>query len=756
MTPAVGGTVRLLRWWAPLVLAAGLGLGLAMAPAAPALAATPGNKVRPELKTPPSGTRLHVEASRITYDARSKIATATGRVIIVYGKYVLVASKVVYDQNNDRMRAEGEVRLREPGGNILEADIAQLENKFRDGFAAHLRLLLTNDATITADYARRRDGYLTVYDRVTYTRCKTCVTKTGAPLWQIRSVEATYDENEHTIYHRDVTFEFLGLPVFWTPYLSHPDPTVKRRTGFLIPTFAISKDYGFGMEVPYFINLAPDYDLTLRPLFTTGQGPLARAVWRQRTLTGQYNIDAAGIYQLDTSLPPPGDRHFRGFVRTEGEFSINDRWTWGWDGTLTSDDTFMRKYNISNRTEIDNTVYLTGLSGRNYMRAEVLQYRGLLSTDDNDVFPAVLPHIRYSYVHDTPVMGGEVSLDTSIYSLYRNDPVFSPFSTLDKGTQQTRAVTDLHWQRRMVSSGGLVVMPFADLRSDITIAENLPDPTVPGGIRSTDTTARLLPTIGLDMRYPFVRGDALGAHVFTPVAQIIAATNETDTGQIGNEDAIGLNFDHTSLFLHDRFTGYDRFEGGTRANVGFLYNLMLPAGGFVRTAFGESFHMAGDNSFVTGSGLDTPKSDLVAAVAYQPAEALRFYWQGRFDQTSLALNSLETGVDFNYGPLSMSANYLNIDAEAAYGRPLAQQQLWATADLAVGQGWKVFGGFRYDLALERPIKNLIGIGYDCDCFAFKLYYKEDYTSDRDDLKERAVMMSIEFRTLGSATVGSGL
>jgi len=120
------------------------------------------------------------------------------------------------------------------------------------------------------------------------------------------------------------------------------------------------------------------------------------------------------------------------------------------------------------------------------------------------------------------------------------------------------------------------------------------------------------------------------------------------------------------------------------------------------------------------------------------------------------LNSLETGVDFTYGPVSASANYLNIDAEPAYGRPLAQEQLWATADLAVGGGWKVFGGFRYDLQVDQPVKNLIGIGYDCDCFAFKLYYKEDYTTDRDIRTERALMMSIEFRTLGSATLGSGL
>ncbi len=478
--------------------------GLALAPSGPGLAATaPTKKVKPELKTPPPGTRMHVEASRITYNSRSRVATATGHVIIVYGRYVLVAKKVVYDQKNDRMRADGEVRLREPGGNVLTADIAQLENRFRDGFARHLRLLLTNNSTITADYSRRRDGYLTVFDHVTYTRCKYCVTSTGAPLWEIRSVKVTHDENKHLIYHRDATFEFLGMPVFYTPYLSHPDPTVKRATGFLIPSFGYSSDYGFGVQVPYFINLAPNYDLTLRPVFTTRQGPLARAEFRHRTANGTYNIDAGGIYQLDTSLPAPGNRHFRGFVRTQGKFDINDHWKWGWDGTLTSDETFMRKYNISNRTEIDNTVYLTGLKGRNYFRAELFQFQGLLLTDDNDTYPVVLPHVRYSYTFDQPVLGGELGLDADFYSLFRDHSVFSPFSTLDQGTSQTRTIADVHWQRRMTSSFGLVTTPFASVRGDLAMTNNLPDP-ITGVVSDTNTTAFVLPTAGIDMRFPLV------------------------------------------------------------------------------------------------------------------------------------------------------------------------------------------------------------------------------------------------------------
>jgi len=211
-------------------------------------------------KTPPKGTRVNVVASKITYDSKNRIATATGRVEITYGKYVLVATRVTYDL-----------------ANVLEADRAQLRDKFREGFAEHLKLLLTNSSTVTADYATRHQGYLTIYEHVTYTRCQTCVLADGTPLWQIKSRRTTHNEREGVLDHEDATFQFAGQDIVTLPHFSQPDPTVKRRTGFLMPRASIKGLYGAGVTIPYFINLAPDYDLTLEPMITTGQGVLAHA-----------------------------------------------------------------------------------------------------------------------------------------------------------------------------------------------------------------------------------------------------------------------------------------------------------------------------------------------------------------------------------------------------------------------------------------------------------------------------------------------
>ena len=144
-------------------------------------------------------------------------------------------------------------------------------------------MLLTNDSTVTAEYATRHDGYLTIYEHVTYTRCQTCVNSDGTPLMgdQVAAKRRTMSARP-IIYHEDATFVVRRHAIITVPHFSQPDPTVKRRTGVLMPELSFKGLYGVGVEVPYFINLAPNYDITLMPMITTKQGLLAHGEWRHR------------------------------------------------------------------------------------------------------------------------------------------------------------------------------------------------------------------------------------------------------------------------------------------------------------------------------------------------------------------------------------------------------------------------------------------------------------------------------------------
>ncbi len=163
---------------------------------------------------------------------------------------------------------EGNARLTEPNGRITYGQIIDLTDDYRDGFVDSLRLEAPDDTRYAAARADRSQGNYTVLQNGVYTACEPCKDNPNKPPeWQVKAARIIHDDDEKMIYFENATIDFFGLPVAYFPFLSAPDTTVKRKSGFLYPTLSTSNAYGVSIETPYYFNLAPDYDLTLYPTF---------------------------------------------------------------------------------------------------------------------------------------------------------------------------------------------------------------------------------------------------------------------------------------------------------------------------------------------------------------------------------------------------------------------------------------------------------------------------------------------------------
>ena len=300
---------------------------------------------------------------------------------------------------------------------------------------------------MAAARADRTSGTFTVMHSGVYTACEPCKDDPKKPpLWQVKAARMIHDSTEKMIYFEDARLEFFGKPVAYMPYFSAPDPTVKRKSGFLMPIMNSSSTNGFGVEIPYYWALAPDYDLTFSPRLMTRQGVLLRGEFRQRLIDGAYSIRASGIYQLDKDaylrsdgIPTPGYRDFRGSIETTGQFALSDKWTWGWDGILPTDPTFFQNYGlrtyqrgsnilVNGLTEGVSQLYLAGRGDRSYFDMRAIYYYGFSEADSQSQIPRIHPVVDYSYVFGQPVLGGELSYQANLTSLSRANPDFNPIS----------------------------------------------------------------------------------------------------------------------------------------------------------------------------------------------------------------------------------------------------------------------------------------------------------------------------------------
>ena len=692
---------------------------------------------------------MYLQGDELIYDNANGRVTARGNVEIYYNKYVLLADRVIYDQRRNTLTAIGNVQIKEPNGAVIKAERITLTDDFREGFVQSLSVIAKDDSRIAAERAVRADGSRTIYERGQFTPCKPCRDDPSkAPLWRIKARRVIHDQKAASISYQDAAFEFMGVPLLWFPYFSHPDPTVKRRSGFLVPEISHSTELGVTIEVPYYFALADNYDFTFHPKYTSKQGVLWQGHWRHRTATGRYFVRFAAINQDDADettsiIKGPLEHNWRGSIHTRGAFALSSWWRYGWDITLESDDAFRRFYDLDNILQTDrvNTIYLKGISDRNYFSASFYHFGGLLISDskDSNSESRVHPVVDYNYLFANPVVGGELSFDANVLSLSR-----------DLGQDNSRVIAQLNWRRKLIDPLGQVFTPFAQLRGDAYYVTNVTDP-VTGLTSDRETVTRGMATAGLTYQYPFISHTAAGSHILEPIAQVLVRPNSVTQTLIPNEDALSLVFDDTLLFDTDKFSGYDRIETGTRANVGLQYTFQAYSGSYARLVLGQSYQLAGTNPFAVGSGLDTRRSDYVAGLYFAPSSSFKVISQSRFNETAFALRRQDVSVLGRFGPLRGSASYAYTKDDPLNGLFSSQQELLVAAQAQLSEYWFLTGTMRYDIDDAIRLQDSVGVKYADECFVLEVTYGETFIKDisQDIRPDQRVMVRFELKHLGS-------
>ena len=796
LTSACGPVLALLFG---LTVAGPLSLGLTAPAAAQGFTYNPRP---PHPKPPPAANtgQMLVQAVEVNYDYNNQRVSAVGNVQMFFNGTGVEADKVIYDQKTKRLHAEGNIRMTDADGKITYANVMDLSDDYRDGFVDSLRVD-TEDATrMAATRMDRSSGNFTVFENGVYTACAPCKDDPKKPpLWQVKGARIIHDQTEKMLYFENAQLEFFGVPMAYLPYFSTPDPTVKRKTGFLMPGFSSATGYGYGVETPFYWAIAPDYDATFNPRLTTRQGVLFQSEFRQRLINGSYQIRAYGIDQLDPGAfaGQPGDRTFRGGIDTKGQFALNDKWVWGWDGVLLSDYYFFQDYRLAQYkdplasflslpTEAISQLYLTGVGNRSFFDLRTIYY--LSYSGNQSQVPIIHPVLDYSNVINHSIFGGEVSYKTNFTSLTRETVAFDPITTLANtnglclnasadplarlpsqclmrgmpGTY-TRLTAEAQWRKSFTDPIGQIWTPFAILRADAIDASISNQPGVANFLPVGDTQAlRLMPTVGLEYRYPFINVQPWGTTTIEPIAQVIIRPNETYAGRLPNEDAQSLVFDASNLFAVDKFSGYDRVEGGGRANVGVQATTQFDRGGSINVLFGQSYQLFGMNSFAvaditnTGvaSGLQHTRSDYVARVNYSPNRTYTFSVRSRIDEATSNVNRFEAEGRAAFDRWSVSVMYGNYAPQPELGYLARREGLLGTASVKVAANWVVSGGARWDLEANKLNQYIVGAGYVDDCFVLAANYVTSYNYSAGatpPVLSHAFMLQIGLRTLANTS-----
>jgi LPS-assembly protein len=728
--------------------------------------------------------KLVVEANELVYDKDHNTVSAVGGVELYYKHRVLQADRVVYNRTTKRLYAEGRAKLTDEKGNVTYAQRFDLSDDFAAGFAEGVESVAVDRTRFTSPRIERSTGEVTVFNSGVYTACEPCkLHPERPPLWQVRAAKIIENQQTHIVYYEDAWLEVAGVPVAYIPYFSAPDPTVTRQSGLLAPSFSHGTYIGTGVRVPYFLDLAPNYDLTLTPSYFSSQGAMLDAEWRQRLDNGQYNVRVTGIDQQNASLFPPspydsGDRRWRGSVESKGEFYLNEKWKWGWDITAMSDPFYLNDYKIRDTDptryylqDVVSSVYLRGQADRGFFDLSGYRFESTTDSADQRQQPvaAVLDYNKTIAVSPeaTGGVGGEIKLDLNVTNIAREEAAYQSTgaNTLDSAYQlynvcetggtvtggyrtggtttsgssgsyspnkncllrgiagdYARVSEQVSWQRKFVDPLGETWTPFvfARLDGEMTALDTGGTYTYGGGSsvynssqtnyfggQASGSEGRAMPGVGLEYRYPLISTSAFGQQIFEPIAQLIVRPNETLPKLQPNEDAQSLVFDETNLFAWNKYSGYDRIEGGTRLNYGAQYTANFTNGGHANIVGGESIQLAGQNSYTiadaanTGleSGLDKRDSNYVVGETIAPFSSnFSLTSKQQFDNSDFALKRLDVIANASYGGFTTSIDYGRYAAQPELGYIFAREGLQTSASYKLDKSWTVDGSVLFDMS----------------------------------------------------------
>lgn len=688
------------------------------------------------------------EARQVEYDDVNQTVTARGDVEITQNGKTVKADKVVYSLTKDAVSAEGNVVLIEPNGDVHFADRVDLQDDLKNGYVKKLRSVLADGSRFTAEEGHRRGGIVTEMKGASYTPCEPCkLDPERPPLWQINAGKVIHNDASHTISYRNATFDIRGVPIAYVPYFSHPDGTIKQKSGFLTPTFSLDSQQGFGVEPRYYWAIDPSTDATFATRFYTAQVPVLLGEYRKRFEDAALTLNASTTYSDRTDRVAGEEVHIddelRGHLFAEGLWNLDEKWRTGFEAQLSSDDQYLRQYDLSSDNVLENQVYLERFDNRDYAVARAIAFQDVRVSDRATDQPNVLPEVYAGFKGDPDeFLGGRWNLDMSMLGLTRKG----------SGQDVMRASTEAGWERRDVFDIGLVNTVYAGVRADLY---NTPQRDEALGGDGDSSAARMFPILHNVTSYPLVNNIENVQVLIEPTVSFTATTDVDNDNDVPNEDSQDVQIDSNNIFEADRFPGIDRVEDRSHVTYGARTGLYMPDGSMGEIFLGRSYRFSdGDNPFPEGSGLSDEHSDFVGHLITRYQDLLNLQYRFQLASENLQAELHEVDASALLGPVDLASSYMY--ARGLEGTDLneSREQLYGAVGYRISEQWKLKTAARYDLGENEGLRSAdLGFDYTGQCLTLSAIARRSYTEDETGENGTEVFLRVGFKNLGEFATG---
>lgn len=688
---------------------------------------------------------IYFTADELISNEKEQMIEAVGDVEVRREDMTLWADRLIYRQATDTMQAVGNVKVKSTDGSVVYSDEVELSDKMSRAEMNKIKAILWDGTKIWADNFRKKENDNKVMARAIYTPCDFCE-DTEKPLWRIRARKVTHDVENKNVNYNDAILEIKNVPVFYTPFMSHPDPTVKRRSGFLTPSFGSSSYLGAVLQLKYFWDINPQSDFLFTPQFTTDKDIVWGGRYRKYFQNGYMNLD--GTYMKDDNSDRPSNR---GNLFAYGRYELNDYWVADADINYASDGLYLKELDLTHKDDawLTSNVRLQRFENRDYASIEAYYYKlisyNLRQNDWREYNrrkynkPIVAPLLDYETIGDS----------SSIGSYWKNN--FNFASVYHDGGLETHRLSMINsWALPWTSPYGERYKIVASVKSDAYYIDKYQETLNQNPY--TGETVRVFPQLGIEWKLPFVKATETSRQIIEPVVVgVLAPNGGNKSNKIPNEDSEDAELDDTNVLDLDRYSGYDRNDTGSRISYGLNWSSYGNIMGRTSAFIAQSYEFSKKSSFTESVENEGHLTDYVGRVYAAPSDYLDLNYRFRLDRKHYKLQYSELGARIGTNMLNLYVSYIylqkNKNALQSFDE---RKELYTSLNAALTRDWSMSIYNRQDLAdkggsLEHG-GNLI---YEDECFMFVTSVKKYDSTDPSLDNSYEFNFTFYLKTLGS-------
>ncbi len=677
--------------------------------------------------------KMNFTSDNLIVNEKTNIMTATGNVVIIGNDRKITANKIEYDQNSDKAVATGNVVLTETDGSKYFSEKVILTNEFKSIVAIPFYGKLSDQSYITAQKLIKNDLGESFFHQGVYSACECNVKDGETPIWSISSKKVRHDPITKTIYLSDSVMKIFSMPIYYLPYLSFPDWTVKRKSGFLTPTFGYSKRNRFNIKVPYYY--APENDPTWDMTFTTHQnGKNGHA--DQLNIRKEYENSSVktNIFKgnLNTNNSDGDDVFGMNVYATS---NLKNNWNMILQGKYADQNTFMRRYGFDKDSIYKSFIELEKIRPNSISDIEIYNIKNLNETNTNNE-PVLAPSISHHIFNNKKNYNYDIKLKA--HSIYNDE------------NYDIKRWSGLGQFNKKLNLNGLVLEGDGSLALDLYSVQGRPSSDTNNN-KYIDRISTGF-SIAASKQYDLINKD-FGVTI-EPKIQFSSMFSPDRTEEVPNRDSTEYIPDQANLFMNNQHQGRDNVQRNDRVNTGITSLIMTENYGDLNFFIGQSQKISGTQKNVFNK-IQNRQSHVINTIDWNFNKKFNISWYSLYDHHDLETDNSDLNFNGSLDNWGYSITHRSID-KGFVSNNTDREEL----KLAISQNFSNFDtsySTTYDLNdnKEQKISETLGIAYTGEgymldnCLTILFEYKSSRgINDRDLLSEDSIYLTFAFRNLG--------